>query len=89
MNTTTEPCKHPKINLVYAKGRCSECGYEIGRSTMKKLITDSIGKSYKQGYAEGYAKAMGETAKAQGPIDVPFEVKGQEVEDVPSATQAE
>lgn len=39
--------------------------------------------------AEGYAKAMSETAKAQGPIDVPFEVKEQEVEDAPADTEAE
>lgn len=89
MNQTAEPCKHQKIDLLYAKGRCSACGYEIGRGTMKKLITDSINKSYKRGYAEGYAKAMSETAKAQGPIDVPFEVKEQEVEDAPADTEAE
>ena len=66
-----ETCKHEKIDLVYAKGRCSACGKDIGRSLMKTIVIESAKRAYKEGYSAGYIKATEDAKKPVEPIEVP------------------
>lgn len=66
-----ETCKHEQATLVYAKGRCSNCGKEIWRSDMKKILVADRKAQFQAGFKAGYAKAVEDSKKPAAPIPVP------------------
>lgn len=66
-----EVCKHEQATLIYAKGRCSNCGKEIGRSDMKRILIADRKAQYQAGFKAGYSKAVEDSRKPAEPIAIP------------------